>query len=647
MSRFPLQFSAQDQQGKTIVGATVTVTLTGTTTTIVSYSASTGGTDDAGIYTTDEVGFVKLWVDEADYDALQYFRVTITDSKFKTTTLDDVIIFPATSADAAASSAAASAAAALVSENNAAADEVLTDADATATAADVVTTNADVVTTNADVVLTGLDVASTNADVVTTNADVVTTNADAVSTGDDATATAADAVSTAADVVTSAGQVGAVAFNYTFSDTTAMADPGAGIVRFNNATIASVTAIAFDATSADSGNPDISDFLVSMDDSTNTTHYGYITFKRADTPSLFIVFNITGVVVDNTGWLQFTVTHNDSNGSLTDADSLYFSFTRTGNVGGGGTMSNLVEDPTPQLGGDLDLNGKNIDFPTTVNISDCLDEDTMVSDSPTKICTQQSIKAYADTKIADVVDDTTPQLGGNLDVNGKDITSPDGTDLIDIVDGAIDIQTASTSRLDVSDSGVRLGAANARVTTVLDDDTMAADSATALVTQQSLKAYVDVGDITLGTEQASTSGTAIDFTGIPAGTKRIVIMLNNVSTDGSKTMLCQIGDAGGIETSNYKGASLQGGSSGSSTAGFLLTRTFGAGNGFDGAITLNLQDGSDFTWTSSHNMSNATVIDVGGGRKALSAELTQVRITTTAAPDDFDAGSINISYEGG
>jgi hypothetical protein len=62
-------------------------------------------------------------------------------------------------------------------------------------------------------------------------------------------------------------------------------------------------------------------------------------------------------------------------------------------------LSNIVEDTTPQLGGDLDLNGKNIDFPTTANISDCLDEDNMVSNSATKLATQQSIKAYADTKV--------------------------------------------------------------------------------------------------------------------------------------------------------------------------------------------------------------------------------------------------------
>ena len=54
-----------------------------------------------------------------------------------------------------------------------------------------------------------------------------------------------------------------------------------------------------------------------------------------------------------------------------------------------------------------------------------------------------------------------------------------------------DFQTGGTSRLDISDSGVRMGAANARVTTVLDEDNMATNSATALATQQSIKAYAD------------------------------------------------------------------------------------------------------------------------------------------------------------
>ena len=56
----------------------------------------------------------------------------------------------------------------------------------------------------------------------------------------------------------------------------------------------------------------------------------------------------------------------------------------------------IVNDTSPQLGGDLDLNGSNIDFPTTANISDCLDEDDMATDSATMLATQQSIKKYVD-----------------------------------------------------------------------------------------------------------------------------------------------------------------------------------------------------------------------------------------------------------
>ena len=63
-----------------------------------------------------------------------------------------------------------------------------------------------------------------------------------------------------------------------------------------------------------------------------------------------------------------------------------------------GAIASVVEDTSPQLGGDLDLNSQNLDFPTVANISDCLDEDAMGSNSATALATQQSIKAYADTK---------------------------------------------------------------------------------------------------------------------------------------------------------------------------------------------------------------------------------------------------------
>ena len=60
-----------------------------------------------------------------------------------------------------------------------------------------------------------------------------------------------------------------------------------------------------------------------------------------------------------------------------------------------------------------------------VTVTDILDQDDMSGNSATALATQQSIKAYVDTTVAatnELVEDTTPQLGGDLDLNGNDIT---------------------------------------------------------------------------------------------------------------------------------------------------------------------------------------------------------------------------------
>jgi hypothetical protein len=148
------------------------------------------------------------------------------------------------------------------------------------------------------------------------------------------------------DTETAVDAASAVAFKYNFSDTTTMADPGASTLRLDNATIASVTNIAFDATSADNGAPDVSDFIASWSAGTNNTHEGYITIRKVGTPATFIVYSLTGAVVDNTGWLQTPVTFVDSSGTLTDADELYVSFSRSGNRGNDAGLDMLFEDTT-------------------------------------------------------------------------------------------------------------------------------------------------------------------------------------------------------------------------------------------------------------------------------------------------------------
>ena len=59
--------------------------------------------------------------------------------------------------------------------------------------------------------------------------------------------------------------------------------------------------------------------------------------------------------------------------------------------------------------------------------------------------------------------------------------------------------------------------------------------------------------IVSGTAVASTSGTSIDFTGIPSWVKRITVMLNGVSTSGTSIVQVQIG-SGSPTTSGYTDA---------------------------------------------------------------------------------------------
>lgn len=157
-----------------------------------------------------------------------------------------------------------------------------------------------------------------------------------------------------------------------------------------------------------------------------------------------------------------------------------------------------------------------------------------------------------------------------------------------------------------------------------------------------------VGVINSATAQNSTSGTAINFTGIPAGVKRITVMFSGVSTNGTSTPLVQIG-AGSVTTSGYLGvgnATVAGGA----TSGTNFTTGFGV----QSALAANILHGhmvltnvTSNTWVASHAMgtSNGTTTMVGSGTLALGGTLDRVRITTVNGTDTFDAGSINILYE--
>ena len=170
--------------------------------------------------------------------------------------------------------------------------------------------------------------------------------------------------------------------------------------------------------------------------------------------------------------------------------------------GGGGGISNVVEDTTPQLGGNLDLNGKTINGTGNIKITGIATATSFVgSGSGLTGLTGASAATYGSAGatpvivvdsdgritgistvatsggggggISNVVEDTTPQLGGNLDLNGKTINGTGNMNVTGIV-------TSTTLSLS-ADSGVsarelsNIGSANIVQTKITGSNSVASD----------------------------------------------------------------------------------------------------------------------------------------------------------------------------
>lgn len=156
------------------------------------------------------------------------------------------------------------------------------------------------------------------------------------------------------------------------------------------------------------------------------------------------------------------------------------------------------------------------------------------------------------------------------------------------------------------------------------------------------------GVLTLGTAQASTSGTEVPFTGvIPSTARRVTMMLSGVSTNGSSPLLIQLGTSGGYVITGYDANGSGMGTTVATTAytaGFGIGDVNGATNSFSGSVTLHNITGNTwvgFGWF--RRTSGQSAFTTGG--IALSGVLDRIRLTTVSGADTFDAGTVNISWE--
>lgn len=161
--------------------------------------------------------------------------------------------------------------------------------------------------------------------------------------------------------------------------------------------------------------------------------------------------------------------------------------------------------------------------------------------------------------------------------------------------------------------------------------------------------------LVLGTAVNSTSGTSIDFTGIPSWAKKITVLFNQVGINNSDKILLRVGSGSIVTTgytstcsSLYSASDQVGNDINTNTTGFLFDTN-------DGAFALS---GSVEIFKLSGNLyvSNGCIGSVSGsvtslnllqtGTITLSGALDRIRLTTVSGTAVFDTGSINILYEG-
>ncbi len=162
------------------------------------------------------------------------------------------------------------------------------------------------------------------------------------------------------------------------------------------------------------------------------------------------------------------------------------------------------------------------------------------------------------------------------------------------------------------------------------------------------------GTISLLTQatSVSASGTSVDFTGIPSWAKRITVMFQGVSTSSTSPVQIQLGDAGGIENTGYSGTLTRFGTStlGSTSLSAGVQTDSGtasaAASTRNGIVVFNNLTSNVWAFSGNIGLGNTDFLGAVGGSKSLSDVLTQVRITTVNGTDTFDAGSINVMWEG-
>jgi hypothetical protein len=328
-------------------------------------------------------------------------------------------------------------------------------------------------------------------------------------------------------------------------------------------------------------------------------------------------------------------------------------------------LGNVVEDITPQLGGDLDLNSYDITGTGSINITGTI--------TVTGAFTAPSISLTADSNqiVLDSDGTYTLTVTGSATSSSKVITLPDATDTLvgkattdtltnkTLTSPTINSATIDSATLNTSVSG----------TAVLDEDDLVSDSDTKVATQQSIKAYVDtaVGAITSGSRVllstvTASNSTTIDFdTNIDNTYEQYIIELINIdaATDAQNIFLRVSTDGGSsyVATSSYKWTTVEkenntaasGGGSSSDTAiklssAYTIDNTAATSN-FSGTLVMfnpaSSTYATNFKWNGTFvNDTPGAAVTTGAGYFNSATAVDAIRFTMAAG--NFSSGEFKL-----
>jgi hypothetical protein len=240
------------------------------------------------------------------------------------------------------------------------------------------------------------------------------------------------------------------------------------------------------------------------------------------------------------------------------------------------------------------------------------------------------------------VDDTS----GNLNISGGINTS--GTSNLGSVD-SVKISGGSSGQLLKTDGSGNLNWAS----TVSDIKIGGGSNGQVLSTDGSSNlSWINTGPV-YSTLQSPTSGTTVDFTGIPSLARRITVMFRELdpSTTGGSLQI-QLGVSGVPETTDYVGAfgySNGGGGAGAGTWSSGMVVGIGdnaSGITYNGSTILTRLSASSNIWVSQSIVTDRvgeTLVVSAAGSKSLAGTLNMIRVLITSGT--FSSGSVNVMYE--